>query len=474
MKKIITVFIFLTAIVSIAAGDTQRECFLLMVGKDASSSGKILLAHNNDLTGTEASMLIKVPAGESVFNLPDNENEFKESYELLVLQIHKGFAEGDAVAINEHGVVIAGGLSLKRDRSEFAEKTDPLIKEGLGGGIRFYALSHAKTARECVEIIGKCFDKYGVAYPSGVGIADSNEIWYLEAGGGKSWAAVRIPDSSYFVAANSYRIGDIDFEDKENFIYSSNLPELYRKYITRNNKDKKFNFAKFFGGGVKEKEGNNYYNSRRLWRAIDLLSPGLKIADTSQDFPMFLRPDKKIGLQTCFSLLRDYYQDTKYNVLDPANRQKPERSIAVWRTVHSEVIEITPGENIDYGTILWAALSSPFVSIFTPFYFGISEIPSAYSFAPEKYNAKSAFWQFYKLGSLLKNDFSELIPKWNDARMNFETEVIAQQPGINAMAHRYVKNKADLRSYLNLVTSQYAKLALEAADKMIEELEKQK
>ena len=31
---------------------------------------------------------------------------------MLVLQIYKGFAEGDAVAVNEHGVAVAGGLAL--------------------------------------------------------------------------------------------------------------------------------------------------------------------------------------------------------------------------------------------------------------------------------------------------------------------------------------------------------------------------
>lgn len=109
-------------------------------------------------------------------------------------------------------------------------------------------------------MIGNLYSKYGIGYPSGVGVADTNETWYLETGGGKSWAAMRIPDTCYFIAANSYRIQQIDFEDRLNFITSKGL----RDFCINNDllkKDENFNFAKIFGGGVKEKDGNNYYNT---------------------------------------------------------------------------------------------------------------------------------------------------------------------------------------------------------------------
>ena len=65
-------------------------------------------------------------------------------------------------------------------------------------------------ARQCVEYLGNMYTEYGVSYPSGVGIADSREIWYMEQGGGRTWAAVRVPDDCCLVAANGYRIGEID------------------------------------------------------------------------------------------------------------------------------------------------------------------------------------------------------------------------------------------------------------------------
>lgn len=115
----------------------QQECFLLMAGKNATTDGKVLLAHNNDLSGIEASMLVKIPRKEKINILPDLSYPSTEKYEILILQTNLGFEEGDAVAINKNGVAIAGGLSLKQDRNEKVKRADPLIEGGLGGGVRY-------------------------------------------------------------------------------------------------------------------------------------------------------------------------------------------------------------------------------------------------------------------------------------------------------------------------------------------------
>ncbi|MEA1896446.1 MAG: C69 family dipeptidase, partial [Bacteroidota bacterium] len=168
-----------------------------MAGKECSVSGEVLLAHNNELSGVEASMLKLVSGTEKINLLPGNKSLDLQAYKMLILQTNKGFAEGDAVAVNERGVAIAGGLSLKADRNSKVKLLDPLLKNGLGGGVRYLALQHSKTARECIQLMGELYTEFGIKYPSGVGVADSNEIWYMETGGGKSWAAIRIPNDHF-------------------------------------------------------------------------------------------------------------------------------------------------------------------------------------------------------------------------------------------------------------------------------------
>lgn len=466
-------FLIIIFFLSLSASAQQHECFLIMAGKETTVNGQILLAHNNDLTGKEASMLEKIPQGKEMIVLSDSINNNSIPFSILVVEIYKGFDEGDAAAINEFGVAIAGGLSMKNDRSKFADSVDPLIKSGLGGGIRYFALQHARTARECVRIIGECYDKFGVSYPSGIGIADSNEIWYFETGGGHSWAAVRIPNDCFFVAANSYRIQDIDFNDTLNYMFSSNLPDLYEKYVKPKNHSAKFNFSKFFGGGVKEKQGNNYYNSRRVWRAIKLLNPSLKLKADSDNFPFFVHPKEQISKQTLFSILRDYYTDTEYYIFKNKNRNKPERAIATWNGVHTEVIEIIPGLPVEYGSILWAGLSSPFTAVYLPFYFGINIIPISYLYAPNSYNKKSAFWIFKKLGDLSRSNYPQTMSQWILERSKFEANIINLQNSItNSATMLNAQSKPKLIHFLNSLVNSYTKGAVNLAKTQIEKLEK--
>lgn len=236
--------------------------------------------------------------------------QVKETFEWMVLQIYSGFAEGDAVAVNEYQVAIAGGVALGNDRNEQAKKAGPLIKKGLTGGIRYVALQRAKNARECVGILGKMYSEYGITYPSGVEIADPNEIWYIEPGGGHTWAAIRIPNDSYWIGANGYRIGEIDVNDKENVVTSPNLLEFVKEKGLWNPKEGPFNFAKAFGGGRE----NRYYDTRRVWSGIRHLSPSLNFSQEVLDFPNFLKPDNKLTVQKIIEVLRDRYERTEFAV----------------------------------------------------------------------------------------------------------------------------------------------------------------
>ncbi|MFP4546485.1 MAG: dipeptidase [Fidelibacterota bacterium] len=439
----------------------QQECFLLMVGKEASATGQVLLAHNNDLSGDEASMVVRVPAGQGIDYLPDDQFDFGSRYEMLILQTNIGFKEGDAVGINEKGVAVAGGLSMKKDRNSQIKETDPLIKSGLGGGVRYFALQHAKTARECINIIGQCYEHYGVSYLSGFGIADTNEIWYLETGGGKSWAAVRIPDDHYFVGANSYRIGEIDLSDTANVICSDNL-----KNIAKNGR---FNFQRSFGGGFREKSGNNHYNTRRIWRGIHLLNPEKDIFSGDEYFPLSCNPKEKITLEQTFDLLRDYYSGTEFSIYKNGELNDEERAIASWRCVHTDVITLTPGKPVDYGAVLWTGLSTPFTAIYVPFYYGIESVPEAYSFAPTSYDKQSAFWLFKHLGDLCRPDYPQKMKSWIKKREQFEQMIIEEHCGI--LNNMKSLDPSEGREYLTGRTQKFSNTALRMTKEMIDSLE---
>lgn len=294
----------------------------------------------------------------------------------------------------------------------------------------------------------------------------------MEAGGGHSWAAVRIPNNCYLVAANSYRIGHINLQDTTNFICSPNLIALCQEYDLWDESHLGFNFRKFFGNGVKEKTGNNYYNTRRLWRAMDLLSPTLQLSSKQEHFPLFHQPKEKVELQECFTILRDYYSGTSFDIFRKKNRNKPERSIAVWQCVHTDVITLSPGQPSEYGCVLWAGLSFPFTAIYTPFYLGSTTIPLGYNFAPSAFDKQSAFWIFKKLGDLCKSKYPTQMKAWKELRKQLESKEIEIQNIIIREAKNIKKNHPNqLSNYLESRSEEFTSKAVTLASEMIDSLE---
>lgn len=448
----------------------ERECFFVMVGKHASSDGSVLVAHNNDLSGTEASFLEKFdkdPFYSDSIYFPSGLSipAFKQKNELLLVRIFEGFEEGDAAAINESMVSIGGGVALGRDRDTLAAKTDTLVTEGLTGGIRYYALQEATSARELVEIIGTNYTKYGVTYPSGIAIADTSEIWYMEAGGGKTWAAVRVPDTSCMVVANGYRIGNINFGDTTNFITSPRLLEFCKESMLVDSNATTLNFAKIFGGARE----NRFYDTRRVWRGISILDSNFVDDYDKMDFPMFIQPNKKVSVTNLFRILRDTYDKTQFS----PDSTDGERLISSKKAVHTEVVQLNSRLPKEIGSILWCGLSVPKHTIYLPFYFGINFIPTNYSFGDEIEDPKSAFWQFKELSDNLYRMKQKNVNKFIPILRNFEKRVIANQKNLfRNFIELNKKSNGKAKEILSDYLFSLAKNASDIVRKMNKEIEK--
>ena len=87
--------------------------------------------------------------------------------------------------------------------------------------------------------MGELAEKYGYADGGeALAVADKDEVWLFEITGpgplwnqesgkpGAIWAAQRVPDDMYGMGSNRSRIGEINFNDKDNFMYSSNIREF--------------------------------------------------------------------------------------------------------------------------------------------------------------------------------------------------------------------------------------------------------
>lgn len=454
----------------------DRECFMILVGRNATADGSVLLAHNNDLSGMEISLVEKHPRrdrapGESVvfptgLEIPGSPTTF----EWLVLRIAEGFEEGDAVAVNEYQVAIAGGVALGRDRLKRAEQADPLVENGLTGGVRYIALQRSRTARECVEMVGRWYTRYGVSYPSGFGVADPDEVWYIESGGGRTWAAVRVPDDSYWVQANGYRIGVIDPSDTSNVITSPGLLEFCETQRLWNPDEGPFSFKTSFGGKYKSTPGKDRYNTLRVWRGMDLLSPSLDLDPGADEFPMTARPDHPVTVETLTRILRDHYEGTPFDGYPADGDGSGERLICSPTCVHSDVIQLRGGLPADIGAVMWVGLSRPDAGVYVPFYFGIDEVPGPYACADE--SCGSAFKTFETLSNLVLSSYSLGSMKVHRGRESLETGAISFQRTIDeTAAELYEKDPALARAFISTYVAGLCAESLDLAARLISELE---
>jgi len=449
---------------------------MILVGKGATLDGSVLLAPNNDLSGVEVSLVEKHPRREHapgetvVFPTGLEIPQSPVTYEWLVLRIAQGFEEGDAVAVNEHQVAIAGGVALGRDRVKRAEKADPLVKTGLTGGVRYIALQRSRTARECVELVGRWYTQYGVTYPSGFGVADPDEIWYIESGGGRSWAAVRIPNDSYWVQANGYRIGIIDPSDTSNVLVSPGLLDACKAHRLWNPDEGPFSFKKAFGGKYRGTPGKTRYNTRRIWRAMDLLSPSLRFDPESDDFPMATRPDQPISLEMLMGILRDHYDGTPYDGYPEKGNGAGERWISSPSCGHTNVIQLRGSRPADIGAVMWVGLSRPDAAVYVPFYFGIDEVPGRYACADE--SCGSAFTSFKDLSDLVLSNYTRGMIAVLPGRDRLEAGAISLQKTIDVTAaDLYKKDSSLAREFLTIYVAGFCAESLNLADRLIDELD---
>lgn len=235
MKKLIFMIGLLSVVFFFCSLIVSAQCTSVVVGKDASVDGSVMTTHTCDgwydarlvvvLGQTfESGAMTPIYKNICIMTRPDKEldkvgeiPQVEETYTYY----HVGYP-----FMNEHQIMI--GETTFGGRPEFENGDAWMMIEQL----EILGLQRAKTARECIEIMGSLAEKYG--YGDGgecLTVTDPNEAWHFEIMGpgplwtpasgkpGAVWVAQRIPDGEVGVSANRARIGEINLDDKE-ILYS--------------------------------------------------------------------------------------------------------------------------------------------------------------------------------------------------------------------------------------------------------------
>jgi dipeptidase len=364
------------------AGDAA--CFTVLVGKNASADGTVMVAHNEDDRGEIIVNVRKIRARDggaprkvALGYGATHETDGKAAGFLWIEATTQEFADS---FINEHGVVITSDSCPSRVTAE--DTTDG----GIGWMLRRLVAEQATSARDGVRLAGALVEKYGYrASGRTYSIADRTEAWMMSILRGRRWVAQRVPDDEVAIIPNHFTIRAVDLSDPDRFMGSPDIVD----YAVKNGwydaaKDGPFDFKKAF-----ERPANRDLaadgNVLRHWRGLTLVTG--RGWELKHDYPFSVKPSRKMTGDALRAILRDHYEGTEYDATDGYKTGTPNatkfRTICTASTINSFVVSLRAKGHEPLAVSLWLAFGKPDTTVFLPLYYGIENMPRGAGVGPD-------------------------------------------------------------------------------------------
>jgi len=456
-------------------------CHDVTAGKDATVDGSVLTAQSCD--GRYDSRILIVPAADH------------EPGEMA--PVYKWILHGDRKPLEKLGEIpqVAHTYKYFNVGYPFANELQVLIGETTLGGaaettasehaimaieqLQIFGLQRATTARECIQIMGDLAVEYGYFGSCRLGecltVTDPAEAWVFEIFGvgplwtpesgkpGAVWCAQRVPDDHVTSVPNYSRIGEIDLDDTDNFMGSSNYKDTAIElglYDPASGEPFMWNWA--YGKTLGK-------SSDRLWRAYNLLAPSgnWKYNEVSH-YPFSIKPDKKVSYKDFIAQYQDVLAGTSYDPTeDPAwyvlykgemvksslahpqpnsvwkalLNIKPRGLISGYRCSYYYITQARDWLPNEIGGVLWFGLDNPKTGVYVPVYVGIDEVPESWAHVDrDKFDRKSAWWAFGAIDDLVTNCWGYLKPRLDEVLVPMQEEMYNNQESIEQEALELYKS----------------------------------
>ena len=464
-----------------------EACTNLIVGKNASADGSVIVSYSADDFGSFG-YLRHFAAGKHgkgsmrpVYNWETNNyageiEEAAETYNVI----------GN---MNEHQLTITettfGG------RPELVDSTGLLDY----GSLIYITLQRAKTAREAIRVMTDLIDRYG--YNSGgesFTIADENEAWVMDLIGkgpgrkGAVWVAMRVPDDCICAHANQSRIRRFPMDDPENCLYAKDVVELAREKGYYKGKDSDFSFCEAYApadfSALRFCEARVWSFFNRYAEGMDRYLPYASGEDLQgEPMPLFVRPERKLSVQDVKDMMRDHYEGTPLALDDDPGmgpfeapyRPTPltwsvdgktyfnERPISTQQSAFVMVSQMRSWLPDYVGGVLWFGCDDANMMAFTPVYCCTDLVPECYSDKVAdglNFSFKSAFWVCNWVSSIVYPRYSQLFGELENVRDRLEKDYNALQDRTEkealALAKEDGKGEEAARDYLTDYTNRVA------------------
>ena len=422
MKKILLRLMFLAMLVALLPVHVAQACSAFIVGKDLTADGSTLFGRTEDYPyapdgGRHNQNYVVVPAktykdGDKIedesngFTYPHLANEMK--YTAVYDSDRDNGSNGNFAAhgFNELGVAMTATVSATPNDKVLKE--DPLVKDGLPeASLVDLALPRAKTAREVIETVAKVLDEKGSAEGNIIVAADKNELWYMEILSGHQYVAIKFPTNKYAVFANTYYLGHVDLNDKENVIASKDVEEVAKKADNyKTDKDGNFMIAKSYGPDEYMER-----NRSRTYAGIKWMDPQAKVNYDDEAFDLLREPtdpNKKYTVHDViaeqrnrFEHLPEYKADDLVEVGKKIDGNVYKYALGNENVIDAHVYQIKPNLPNAFGGVMWLGLAQSRNTPYVPFYGNVEDTYEAFKNRSTKYDGKSWYWTVWHIDQMV-------------------------------------------------------------------------
>ncbi len=462
-----------------------EACTNVLVSKGASKDGSVFVSYSADSHQLYGELYFKPSELFKKNSLMDIYEWDTGKYLGKINQIIRTYQT--VGNMNEHQVMITettfGG------RAELYDSTGIVDY----GSLIYVTLQRAKTAREAISIMAEFVEKYGYASSGeSFSIGDKDEVWIMEMIGkgtklvdgknvnkGAVWVAARVPDGYICAHANQSRIDKINFNDKDNWLFSKDVVSFAKEMGYFNGEDTEFSFCDAYApldfGALRGCEA-------RVWSAFNILGKGSfgeKSANDYLDFamgynlknkmPLFIKPAQKVGMKDIADVMRDHYEGTPMDMTTDIGagghhtpyRWRPmhfeydgkeylnERAIATQQTGFWIVCQGRSWLPDEIGGILWFGVDDAATSCLTPIYTSITKVPECIRVGNGNlitYSPTSLFWVTNRITNFAYLLYDRLAPEIQSVANHHELSCLEEINNIDKNALRILGDKPNKKS----------------------------
>ena len=433
MKKLFSAMVLLTLMTQFST--YVLGCTGVIVGKGLTTDGSFIFGRNEDFLDTpehnknfvvhergknKPGTVFKDASNGFTYTLP--EERFKY-FSVPDVTPEEGIF--DEAGYNEYGVAI--DTTVSADSNDKIKKIDPYVKDGIAeSAMPTVILPYVKTAREGVLRLAEIIKTKGAAEGNILVIADKKEMWYIEIYSGHQFVAVKYPDDKFSVFPNTFFLGTVDLNDKNNVIKSDGIEKVAKdagSYVAVNGK---MHLAKSYAPEFAER------NRSRAYSGILQINPKAKINYNDDRFEFFQSSDKKISLQDVMGVLRNRLENTKFKPqMDGKKGDDYKYPINNENVIESHIFQIKKDLPANVGGIMWLTMASSKYSPYIPYYGNINATYDAYHVKGGKYDANSFYWVSETVNTAMNKASVNAQKEFFNKIKDYENKKIAEQNELN-------------------------------------------